>query len=398
MWYFYSPSIIYGEDALDFLENIAGKKCFIVADKVIEELGYLKILTDKVTDFGKEFEIFTEVVPDPHEEDILKCAEKCNAYKPDLILALGGGSVMDTAKATWALYEYPESTIDDLHPFNMKFHDMGKKAKLIAIPTTSGTGAETTWAVVISRLEDNMWKKLEQAHKGFIPTYAILDPIFPVGMPPSLTRDTAFDALAHSFEGLASMWKNEFSDALSFKAIQLVFKWLPVVMQEPNNMEARDYMHQAATIAGLAFGNSQAHIGHSMGHSWGAVFHTPHGKAVGIFLPYISQFVVNNPDNDEAANLYGRIAKQLGWAKWEDDDKAAAQKVIKKIKDLAEEVGFPTSLKDLDIPKEKFEENLPDLVDLCFQSSSSVMSPRAPNKDEYGKLYRYAYEGKDIDF
>ena len=399
MWYFFSPGIIYGEDSLDFLQNITGEKCFIVTDKVLDELGYLKILTDKLDSFGKKYEIFKDVRPDPTEEGVLKAREKCISYGPDLILALGGGSVMDTAKAAWALYEFPEFVVDDLHPFNMELYNLGKKAKMIAIPTTSGTGAETTWAVVISRYEENVWKKLEQAHKGLIPTYAIVDPIFPAGMPPELTRDTAFDSLAHSVEGLVSVWRNEFSDALCIKAIELVFKYLPIAYKDGKNMEARDFLHQAATIAGLGFGNGQAHIGHSMGHSWGAVFHTPHGRVVGLFLPYVTQYCLNNPDeNDKTVEIIGRSAKKLGWANWNDDNKKAAYNMIEKIKGLMKEINLPISLKELGISKEDFDKNLDMLVKLCFQSSSSVMSPRSPNTEDYRKIFTYAYEGKDIDF
>ena len=399
MWYFFSPGIIYGEDAIDFLQNITGEKCFIVTDKILDELGYVKILTDKLENFGKKYEIFKDVRPDPTEEGVLKAKEKCISYAPDLIIALGGGSVMDTAKAAWALYEYPDFNVDDLHPFNMELYNLGKKAKMIAIPTTSGTGAETTWAVVISRYEEEVWKKLEQAHKGLIPTYAIVDPIFPAGMPPELTRDTAFDTLAHSVEGLVSVWRNEFSDALCIKAVELVFKYLPIAYKDGKNIEARDFLHQAATIAGLGFGNGQAHMGHSMGHSWGAVFHTPHGRVVGLFLPYVTQYCLNNPDeNDKTIEILGRSAKKLGWANWNEDNKKAAFKIIEKIKGLMKEVKLPTSLKDLGITKEDFDSNLDMLVNLCFQSSSSVMSPRSPNAEDYRKIFTHAYEGKDIDF
>jgi alcohol dehydrogenase class IV len=398
MWYFFSPNIVYGEDALDFLENIPGEKCFIITDKILEDLGYLKILTDKLDKYGRTYEVFNQVKSDPHEEDVLKAKEKCISYAPDQIVALGGGSVIDTAKAVWALYEYPEFVVDDLHPFNLKLYDLGKKAKLIAIPTTSGTGAETTWATVISRYEENVWKKLEQAHKGIAPMYAIVDPVFPAGMPPELTVNTGFDALAHSIEGIISVWKNEFSEALALKAIELIYEYLPIAYQDSNNMEARDYMHQAATMAGLAFGNSQAHLGHSMGHSWGAIFHTHHGKAVGLFLPYVTQFCINNPDeNDPTVEILGKMAKQLGWCEWKEDQKKAAMIVIEKIKELQKELNLPSKLKDL-VSKEDFEKNLDMLINLVYQSSSSTMSPRSANADDIRNLYVYSFEGKDIDF
>ena len=398
MWYFFSPNIAYGEDALDFVENIPGDKCFIITDKVLEDLGYLKILTDKLEKFGRTYEVFNDVKPDPHEEDVLKAKGLCNSYAPNIIIGLGGGSVMDTAKAVWALYEYPEFVVDDLHPFNIKLYDLGRKAKMIAIPTTSGTGAETTWATVISRYEENVWKKLEQAHKGLIPMYAIVDPIFPTGMPQELTVNTAFDALAHSVEGLISLWRNEFSEALLLKAIELIFKYLPIVYKDGKNKEARDYLHQAATMAGLGFGNGQAHIGHSMGHSWGAIFHTQHGRAVGLFLPYVTQFCMNNTDEkDQSIEILGKIVKQLGWVDWKENQKKAANVMIQKIKQLQKEVNFPSKLKDL-VSKDDFESNLDMLINLCFQSSSSVMSSRSANAEDLKNLFVYAFEGKDIDF
>ncbi|MEJ2296222.1 MAG: iron-containing alcohol dehydrogenase, partial [Candidatus Lokiarchaeota archaeon] len=383
---------------LDFLENIPGQKCFIVTDRILEDLGYLKLLTDKLDNFGRDYEVFKDVKSDPHEEDVLKAKDICISYAPDQIIGLGGGSVIDTAKAVWALYEYPEFVIDDLHPFNIKLYDLGKKAKMIAIPTTSGTGAETTWATVISRYEDNVWKKLEQAHKGIAPMYAIVDPIFPTGMPPELTVNTGFDALAHSIEGLISVWKNEFSEAMSLKAIELIYKYLPLAYKDGTDEEARDYMHQAATMAGLAFGNSQAHLGHALGHSWGAVFHTHHGKAVGLFLPYVTQYCINNPDDkDPTIKILAKLAKQLGWCEWKEDQKKAATIVISKIKELQHELHLPTKLQDL-VSKEDFEKNLDMLINLVYQSSSSTMSPRSATAEDLRKLYIYSFEGKDIDF
>ncbi|MHA2009185.1 MAG: iron-containing alcohol dehydrogenase [Promethearchaeota archaeon] len=399
MWHFYSPNVIYGEGALNFIERIKGNRCFIVTDKVIEELGLLKIILDILDKFGKNYIIFTDVVPDPHEEDIMTGKKQCIDYAPDLIIALGGGSVIDSAKAIWAMYEYPDYTFDNLDPFNNQLYDFANKAKLIAIPTTSGTGAEATWAIVISRFENGVWRKAGTTHTSLIPTYAIVDPIFPINMPQNLTKITAFDALAHSMEAYISMWRNEFGNALGLKAIELIFKYLPVAYNDPENEEARDYLHQAATMAGLSFGNSQCHIGHAMGHSWSGVFHTPHGQSVGLFLLYVSQFCLNAPGNtNDSIIMYSDLAKKLGWAKWEDDDKKAAYTVIEKIKEMQSKVGFTSKLIDLGISKEDFEKNLNKLISLCFQDPSSVMAPRTPNKEEFAKIFTYAYEGKDIDF
>ncbi len=403
MWYFFSPGIIYGEDAIDFLENIPGERCFIVTDKILEKLGSVKILTDKLDKFGKKYEVFTEVQPDPHEPDVLKGRELCIKYKPDLVIALGGGSVMDTAKIIWALYEMPDMKMDDIFPFNNDLYKLGKKSKCIAIPTTSGTGAEITNVCVISRLVDGIWKKHFFLHKNIMPSFAIVDPVFPTGMPPSLTIDTAFDALAHSLEGMTSLWKNEFSNAMGLKAIELIFKYLPTAFKDGKNKEARDFMHQAATMAGIAFGNSQAQLAHTLGHTWGSYFHVPHGRAVGIFLPYVMQYCLN-PDpedtkkSDATNEILGRLAKQLGWANWNDDIKKAAKMVVQKIKELQKAVKFPLSLKELKTTKADMEKAFNGLVTTCFEDSSSVLGPRSASGEEFGKLYKYAFEGKDVDF
>ncbi len=399
MWFFFGTNVAYGEEALNFLENIPFSKAFIVTDKVLVDLGVIKILTDRLDQINRTYEIFTEVQPDPHEDDIMKGKEVCIKYGPDLIIGLGGGSVMDSAKAIWGMYEYPEYTIDDFHPFNQDLYNLGKKAKLLCIPTTSGTGAEATWAIVVSRLDKGIWIKLEQAHKGIVPNYAILDPIFAMGMPPKLTIATGFDALAHSLESITSGWKNEYSDALALKAVELIFKYLPIAYKDGKNMQARDMMHQAANIAGLSFGNSQAHIGHALGHCLGAVFHTPHGNAVGLFLPYVLQYNLNDPNEaNRATQILGKFAKQLGWAKWADNDKPSAKIVINKIKELQKIVDFPMNLKQIGIPKDKFDENLDIIVDLCLQSGCTTMSPRVPGVEDFKKILQYAYEGKDIDF
>jgi acetaldehyde dehydrogenase/alcohol dehydrogenase len=401
MWYFYSPNIIYGIDALNFLENIVGNKCLIVSDKVIEEIGHLKILTDKINAYGKEWKVFLDVVPDPRYDDVLKGKKICLSYKPDSIIALGGGSVMDTAKTMWVLYEFPEFSMDaDIHPFNNALFNLGKKANFIAIPTTSGTGSETSIGVVISKKEGkDIWRKMELAHPALVPTWAIVDPIFPVGMSPQLTAITGFDALTHCFENVISQWKNEFSEALTLKAIELIFKYLPLAYKDGKNIEARDFMHQAATMAGLAFSNSMAQLGHSLGHSLGAVFHVPHGKCVGVFLTYVLEYCFNNPDqSDKSINIVGTISKRLGWANWNEDIKKAANIAIDKIKELQKQLDFPTKIKDLKISKNDLENNLNTLVDLCYQSPLSTACPRSTQTGDFEKIFQYAFEGKDIDF
>ena len=400
MWFFYSPILCFGEGALDQLENIAGDKCFIVTDPDLVNLGAVQILTDKLDKFKKQYDIFADVEPDPSEETCLKAAAQCQAYEPNLIIGFGGGSSMDTAKAVWALYERPELGIDDLHPF-MKLN-VGQKAKLIAIPTTSGTGAETTWAVVITRHKANgITQKLEQTNKELIPTWAIIDPIFPKGMPPKLTYATGFDALGHSIEGLLATWMNDFSDGMSHIAIRMIFQYLPRVVADGGDLEAREKMHNAATMAGLAFGNSQAIIGHSMAHVLGAFFHVTHGIGVCLALPYIMQFCINDQNNPacvKAAEKLALVSKMMGWASFDADNMSAATVLIDKVKELQAQVGAPHAISELGLDQDEFEAQVPTMADQCMESSCSVMSPRAAGSEEFKKLYMYAWEGKDVDF
>jgi alcohol dehydrogenase class IV len=218
-------------------------------------------------------------------------------------------------------------------------------------------------------------------------------------MPKELTIDTGFDALSHALECFISLWKNEFSNALALKSVELIFKYLPVAVKNGKDKEARNFLHQAATMAGLAFGNANVHIAHTMGHCLGAVFHIPHGRSVGIMLKYVTQYCLNNPnEQDESIKIYAKVAKQLGWAKWEESDRTAALKVIEKVTELQNELNFPLTLQDLGISKTDLESNLDTLVNLCFQDASGSMCPRLPMKEDFENIYRYARQGKDIDF
>ncbi len=396
MWYFYSPILVFGEGALDHLENIEGKKCFIITDPCIKKHGLLDILTKKLDSSGKKWEAFTEVEPDPSENTIYKAAEQCKAYEPDLIIALGGGSSIDVAKGVWVLYEHPDFTnVDEIHPFQT-LHT-GRKAKFVAIPTTSGTGAEATWAVIVTREKDGKHSKLEQGNKAVIPTYAILDPVFPREMPPALTAATGFDALGHSVEGFISTWQNPFSDAYALHAIRLIFEYLPQAVKKGDDLKAREHMHNAATMAGLSFGNSQVIMGHGMAHALGAVLHIPHGNAVGLCLPSTMEYCLN-AENDAARKRLGLVARSVGVADWKDDDRTAAKKLVDRVKWLQKETGLPNSLKALGVPREDLDRNMDALVEQCMESPSTVMTPREIGIEAFKKLFDYMYSGKRVDF
>jgi alcohol dehydrogenase class IV len=397
MWYFYSPTVVFGEGALDHLENIDGTKCFIVTDPIMEKLGLLDILTKTLEGANKEWQAFTEVEPEPAEETIYRAAEQCKSFEPDLVIGIGGGSCLDAAKAVWVLYEHPDfETIDEIHPFQ-KLHT-GCKAKMVAIPTTSGTGSETTWAVIISRNQGGVHAKLEQVNKAVIPTYALVDPVFPSKMPPALTAATGFDALAHSIEGLVATWQNVFSDALAIHAVRLIFQYLPRAVKNGEDTTAREQMHNAATMAGLAFGNSQVIIGHGMAHAIGAVLHIPHGNAVGMCLPYTMEYCINDLDSDTGVKKFALMAKSVGAASWSDDDKKAAKALVEKIKKLQDQVNLPGSLKDLGISEEDFAAVRGVIVEQCLESPSVTMTPRNIGAGTFEKMLDYMYDGKSIDF
>jgi acetaldehyde dehydrogenase/alcohol dehydrogenase len=392
MWYFYSPTIVFGEGALDHVETIEGNRWFIVTDPGIRDAGLLDILTHKLDELKKEWKAFTEVEPDPREETIYEAARHCRAFNPEVIAGIGGGSSLDVAKGVWVFYEHPEfETVDEIHPFQKMA--MGRRAVLVAIPTTSGTGADTTWAIVVTRRTDGQQVKLEQVNKAVIPTYAIIDPIFPRGMPASLTCATGFDALGHSLEGLISTWENPFSDAFAIQATRLIFEYLPMVVKDGNDMQAREQMHNAATMAGLAFGNSQVIMGHSMAHALGAVLHIPHGNAVGLCLPPTMHYCIRDPESTAAVDKCALVAKSIGLTTWESDNRTAADTLVKRVKLLQEETGLPTSLKAMGISRDLFEEKKNAIVDQCMESPSAVMTPRSIGEKEFAHIVDSLYSG-----
>jgi len=295
---------------------------------------------------------------------------------------------MDAAKAMWVLYERPDLTIDDITPFEKL--NLRKKARLINIPTTSGTGADVTWAVVITDTERKV--KLELASKEVVADISILDPALVLDLPPKLTADTGMDALVQAIEAYTVQWKNDFSDALALRAIQLIFKYLPRAFKNgKNDPEAREKMHNAATMSGLAFSNSQIGIVHAMGHSLGAVFKIPHGRSVAVFLPYVMEYNLS-----EAASLYAEIAEAIGITNGSDEEKA--RKLIEAIRNLMRELEEPLSIKEMGIPREEFEAKLDELIEKANESTGTIVNPRVPTEEDYRKLFLYAYEGKSVDF
>ncbi|MFW9788325.1 MAG: iron-containing alcohol dehydrogenase [Candidatus Thorarchaeota archaeon] len=390
VWWFYVPNIVFGDDALSELETISGSKAFIVTDKVINSLGLAERVCSILTERQWEAAIWDGVEPDPKVSTVKAAAEAIKRFGADWIIAVGGGSVMDTAKAAWVLYEKPDVELHALTPFD----ELGlrAKAKLICIPTTTGTGSEATKAIVIR--EDETGRKFATINPELTPDIAILDPEFVVGLPKELTAYTGMDALTHAVESYVSVWKNDFSDGCSLQAVKMVFDWLPKSVEDLTDLEAREKMLIAACLAGMSFGNSQAALAHSLGHSTGSVLRTHHGMSVGMALPYTVEF--NCLDNEDAARQYSELAALLGISG--KDDKDTSMKFAEAIRELMIKIGCPTSFKEAKIKKKDFTAALEKMVEFAMMDTSLTMNPRNTDSDEIRKLYKYMFDGKTIDF
>ena len=384
MWKFICPKLVFGEDALEQLKKVEGKKAFIVTGKTVHKMGFVEKVASYLKEAGLEVSIFDEVEPDPSIETIEKGAKMLTKFAPDWIIGLGGGSNIDAGKAMWVLYERPDLSLYDINPITKL--RLRKRARYIAIPTTSGTGSDATWAIVITDTKEN--RKMVLGSEEIIPDISIIDPFLPSKMPPWLTADTGLDLLTHAIEAYVSQWRNDFSDALAIKSMQLAFQYLPRAYRNGDDKEAREKMHNAATMAGLAIGNSQAGIAHSLGHALGALFGIPHGRAVGLFLPYVIEY------NAKETDRYVDIARSINIG----NDEEAVQKLVEKVRGLITELNEPLSIKDMDIDEESYKSKLGKLIDYANEDASAIANPRIPNKEELKKLYNYAWEGKKIDF
>jgi alcohol dehydrogenase class IV len=388
MWEFTSPkSIVFGEGALEYLREIEGRKALIVTDKVIRDLGFVEKVASHIREAGLSVEIFDEVEPEPSKETVTKCAERAELFEPDWIVGLGGGSCIDAAKASWALYERPDIQIDEISPL-LKL-GLRKKAKLIAIPTTSGTGSEATWAIVITDTKEK--RKMELASKELVPDIVILDPQLPITMPKRLVADTGVDALVNALEAYISQWHNYFSDLPAINAVQAIFKYLPRSYNNSQDKEAKENMHYAATMAGLAFSNSQICVAHAMGHALGALFKIPHGRSVAAVLTFAVEYMAK-----EAMERFGDLADAVGIKA--ETDREALEKFVQALKRLLKDVDEPTSIRELGIGWNDFQGELDNLVERAMGSTGTIASPRVPTAEDYRRLFVYAYEGKTVDF
>lgn len=408
-WFKVPRKIYFERNSIQYLQSAKDlNKVFIVTDTSMVELGFFKKIADMLNSRRNKvvMQLFSAVEPDPDIETVHKGTEMMNIFKPDTIIALGGGSVMDAAKGMWLFYEHPEINFDDLKQKFMdirkrafKYPELGKQSRLICIPTTSGTGSEVTPFAVISDKKNN--KKYPLADYSLTPTIAIIDPEFTTNLPPKVTAMTGMDVLTHAVEAYVSVMANDYTDGLCLKAIKLVFDYLPRAVKDgPHDLEAREKMHNAATIAGMAFANAFLGMAHSMAHKVGAEFHTVHGYTCAIVLPHVIRYNGSVPSKLSvwpkynvycADKKYQEIAQLLGLKASTPAEgvESLAQAVIKLIR----EIGLDPNFESYGIKEAEWESRLRTISELAYEDQCSPANPRLPMVDDMVEILRKAYRG-----
>ncbi len=388
MWFFRSPKIVFGENALSQLDEIAGHRVFIVTDEVMVNKGYVRLVQDRLKTNGMESSCFAHVEPEPGTDVVDRCAQEMLEFGPDWVIGLGGGSSLDAAKAAWLRYERPDVDLEAVSPF--EHFGLGKKARLITIPTTAGSGAEVTAAAMI--IERQTVRKLEIASFEMMAAVTIVDPQLSAEMPAQLTADTGIDVLTHSIEGYSGSWSNDFSDGLCLQATWMVFQYLErAVSRGAEDMEAREKMANAATIAALGMTNSHIALAHALGHSVGAVSEIPHGRITGLFLPYTIEFTAFG-----GVGRYLELSRILGLCG--DDEQSAGYGLADSIRSLLRRIGQPTTLFEAGISRAQFDTQVEDWCERVEAEISLATSRRIPFRQEILQIFDYAFDGKVIDF
>lgn len=394
MWFFRSPTIVFGEDALHHLAELKGKRAFVVADPILRKQGLLGPVLIQLEHAGMEIEVFDAVSPEPALDTYEDGADAMDLFAPDWVVAVGGGSVIDAAKGMWALYENPDIDLTAINP--VEEISLRKKAQMVDIPTTAGTGSEVTYAFVLSLPPQNgePARKLGLGHPLLTPDIAIVDPIMSASMPPSLTADTGMDALVQAIEGYVATWHNEFSDGLCLTAIKQIWQYLPRAYADGRDIEAREKMANAATLAGLGYINAMVGAAHSMAHAAGALLNLPHGRACGLFLPYVIHFCSAPDRPDEVETRYADIVQALGLAAGGVDEAEAGQILVRELLTLLKRLNLPHSLAAAGVSRAVFNANLTALVDNAASDTVLFTSPRQPSEAELRQLFVDAYDGR----
>ncbi len=410
MQWFKVPQKIYFErNSIQYLRSCKEVgKVFIVTDRSMVELGFLNKIIDELNQRRNPvtYQLFAEVEPDPDIETVRKGVAIMQQFKPDTIIALGGGSSMDAAKGMWIFYEHPEVNFDDLKQKFMdirkrafKYPELGRKSKLICIPTTSGTGSEVSPFAVISDKANN--KKYPLTDYSLTPSIAIVDPEFTTNLPAKSTAETGMDVLTHAIEAYTSVMASDYTDGLALQAIKLVFEYLPRAVKDgKHDLKAREKMHNAATIAGMAFANAFLGMVHSLAHKMGAYFHTVHGRTCAILLPHVIRYNGVAPtklslwpkyEEYDCDEKYYNVCKMVGIkAKGKED---AAEALAKAVEALCKEIGIDMNFASL-IPDEKeYDSKLEEIAYLAFEDQCTPANPRVPLVKDMIQIMKDAYKG-----
>ena len=413
MQWFKVPEKIYFEaGSIAYLEKMRDiSKAFIVTDPGMVKLGYVdKILYHlrKRAEYVHS-EIFSEVESDPSFDTINKGVEMMKNFQPDVIIAIGGGSAMDAAKGMWLFYEHPEADPEgmklkfmDIRKRTYKFPKLGEKAKMVCIPTTSGTGSEVTSFAVITDKKIN--KKYPLADYELTPDIAIVDPDLVMSLPKSITADTGMDVLTHALEAYVSNMASDYTDGLAEKATELVYKNIRDAYNDGSNKHAREKMHNASCIAGMAFSNAFLGVNHSIAHKLGGEFHIPHGRANAIILPYVIRYNATKPTKFVsfpkyeyfiADQKYAEIAKRLGLKAKTTEQ--GVESLIEAVKELNKDLNIPKSIKDAGVDEKEFMAKVDRLAEMAFEDQCTTANPRLPLVSEIKEILIQAYYGEDVE-
>lgn len=402
-WFKIPPKIYFEPGSIEYLEKLRGKQAFIVTDKAMVNLGIVDKALYHLNKANIEYEIFDEVEPDPSTATVYKGYREMEKSQPDIIIALGGGSAIDAAKGMWLFYEYPETEFEtlrlkfvDIRKRAVKFPTLGKKATFVAIPTTAGTGSEVTAFAVITDKDKGI--KYPLADYELTPDIAIIDPELTYTVPKSVTADTGMDVLTHAIEAFVSVMASDYTDALCLKAIQLVFEYLPRAYENGNDKLAREKMHNASCIAGMAFTNAFLGVNHGMAHILGATFNIPHGRANAVLLPYVIEYNAQKPTKfvaypkyefPQAAERYAEIAKYLKLKS--DTIEEGVNSLIEAVKNLMTKLDIPLTISGLGIKKSDFERHLDHMTNIAFADQTTATNPRVPLVSEIKEIYLKAF-------
>ena len=414
MLWFRAPQKVYIKKgclpvALDELKTVMGKKkAFIVTDSFLYKSGFTKCITDKLDEMGIAHDTFFDVAPDPTLACALEGVAQMRNFEPDTIIALGGGSAMDAAKIMWVLYEHPEADFLDMA---MRFIDirkrvytfpkMGEKAYFIAIPTSAGTGSEVTPFAVIT--DEKTGVKYPLADYELMPNMAIVDTDLHMSAPKGLTSASGIDAVTHALEAYASVMATDYTDGLAIQALKVIFKYLPRAYENgQTDVEAREKMANAATMAGMAFANAFLGVCHSMAHKLGAFHHLPHGIANALMIDEVLRFnaaeapakmgTFSQYDHPKTLRRYAEVAEALGLGGKTDKDKLA--NLIKAIDELKAKIGIKKTIKEYGVDEQDFLARLDDMVEQAFDDQCTGANPRYPLMSEIKQMYLNAYYGK----